>query len=160
MNTVTDCIREPPARGDTNVRSRASDISIALFFKLRSRLLKTFYSMVFGARLRSLPTRQALGRLFIRHRLSILFSTMSESHAAPLVPDSSPPTPWSNNIDSGKSTIYGEISVPDPYVEGNLPEPEFATRQAYFTREYLDQSPNLTRLEDTVNCCNGYAKVR
>ncbi|KAF8169488.1 prolyl oligopeptidase [Pholiota molesta] len=83
------------------------------------------------------------------------------SHATPWVPESYPPARRSNHVDTYKSTIHGELSVPDPYqyLEEHLPETEeFTTRQAEFTRKYLDQNPNLTRLEDAFKSCNDYAK--
>lgn len=74
-----------------------------------------------------------------------------------------PRTRRADNIDKYKSTRLGEVSVPDPYQhleDHDSPETDqFTTIQAAFTRQYLDQNPELPRLEKAFNDCNNYPKV-
>lgn len=83
--------------------------------------------------------------------------------STPWIPGSYPSTRRSNYVDTYKSILRGNVTIPDPYqyLEDHSPETEeFITRQADFTRKYLDQNTNLMRLEDAFKSCNDYAKVR
>lgn len=79
------------------------------------------------------------------------------------VPGRYPRTRRVNHIDVHKSTLHGEVAVPDAYhyfEDQDTPETDaFINVQAAYTRHYLDQNPNLARLEDAFNKCNNYQKV-
>lgn len=85
------------------------------------------------------------------------------SRATRWVPGNYPQTRRDDSIDHYKSTRLGDVSIPDPYQhleDHDSPDTDqFTTAQAAFTRQYLDQNPNLTRLENAFNDCNNYPKV-
>ncbi len=105
-------------------------------------------------------TSRAISKLFKHKR----------SFSLPRMPS---PTPWArgvyptarrtDHVDIYKSTLRGEVSVPDAYQyledHDSSETEQFTIAQAEFTRQYLDQNPNLLPLENAFNDCNNYPKV-
>ena len=79
------------------------------------------------------------------------------------VPHRYPTARRTDHVDVYKSEKQGEVRVHDPYrwLEQNTDETEqWTTAQEKYTREYLDQNPERSDLEDQIRKNMDYAKVR
>ncbi|THH29783.1 hypothetical protein EUX98_g4402 [Antrodiella citrinella] len=81
--------------------------------------------------------------------------------ATPWTPNRYPTARRSDQVDVYKSEEKGEVRVPNPYhwlEQDSEDTDKWTSAQEAFTREYLDQNPELKELEDGIRKSMDYAK--
>lgn len=78
------------------------------------------------------------------------------------IPGSYPQARRSDHVDTYQSTARGTVRVPDPYnwLEKHSEETDkWTSEQERYTRTFLDQIPDRSRLEEAFRASVDYAKV-